>query len=82
MAEIMNIPSYFLDTDKRLNRRKISHIEISSETGEESFRRNVIFTTLDFVINYLVHRLEQPFSNLFTLEEPFEIIFRSQGTPA
>jgi len=67
VASDLNILPNFQDKEKRTKKRKVFHDEGSSETdiqpstesiAHDSFRRDVIFASIDFIITDLTHRFE------------------------
>lgn len=78
VASSLNILPNFQDNEKRIKKRKVFHDETSSETDIQSstesiahnfFRSDVIFFSMDFIINDLTYRFEahKKMSDLFSL---------------
>jgi len=67
VARNLNILPNFQDKEKRSKKRKVFHDEASSETdiqsstesiAHDSFRKDVIFASIDFIITDLTHSFE------------------------
>jgi hypothetical protein len=77
VANNLNIIPNFPEEERRAKKRKVFHVEVQSETfiqtnkaivAQDSFKRNVIFNSIDVIITDLTHLFEahKNLCNLFS----------------